>query len=60
MERGFKIMTIIEAGNIVLGYEYWEEKSCSCCVCPPCPKCVESPSIEEYNEAIKFIDNIEL
>jgi hypothetical protein len=45
-----------EAEKIVEDYYYWQDKSCACHICPPCSKCTDSPSEEEYNRAVKFLE----
>jgi len=49
-------MNIIEAGNIILNYEYWEDKCCTChCGNPPCAKCENCPSKEDYQKATYYV-----
>ena len=49
-----------EAVEIIYEYEKWEDISCTCFQGnPPCGKCVDSPSEDEYYEALKIITIME-
>ena len=48
-------MTFDEAENIVELYDHFVDISCSCHICPPCSKCVETPSEEDYEQALKIL-----
>lgn len=52
-------MTIEEAEEIIDLRIELEDWSCSCHLFPPCSKCVDMPSDEEYEEALKVIENNE-
>lgn len=50
-------MTFDEADDIIYKYDNWENTSCYCHLGnPPCSKCTDSPSEEDYKEALELIE----
>jgi hypothetical protein len=50
-------MTFEKAEEIISKYLYWMDLSCSCFLGnPPCSKCEGMPSEEDYEEAVKTLE----